>query len=192
MKKTDEILKENGFSLSGTDFKNTNLEKLKKAFDVEGLFFGTLLNYNFRQRGTLVIKEVAGQFWLVGLTKRAEPWQGSLGIVSESLVDMNPALVESEMIHEQNSEIEPIGQEKLPFGNVDMNFSNDFGQRGKYARFEKNPKNMLEWAKSDYCRGPLRARLLEGDIENKIACEVDELIQRVTWTIPVGPGSFKK
>lgn len=191
MEKTDKILKKNGFSIKGTDYKKTDLEKLKKAFDVEGVFFGTLLNYNVRKRGELVVKEVAGQFWLVDLTKKDELWQGSLGIISESLLDRKTTYVDSEENYEQESQMTAVSPEEIPFGNVDMNFPNDFGRRAKYAGFEENSKAMPEWVKSDFCTEPLRTRFLEEDITKKLTCEVGELIQRVTWTFPVGPGSLE-
>lgn len=186
MEKTDEILKKNGFSLKGSNFKNSDLEKLKKAFDVEGLFFGTLLNYNVRQRGELIINEVAGQFWFVDLTKTDELWQGNLGIVSESLLDKDPTLI---YIYEEDSEIVPVTPQEIPLGNMDSNFPNNFGQRAKYSKPEENRKDLPEWFKSVFCSNKSRVRLQEKDIENKLACEVDELIERLTWTFPVGPGS---
>jgi len=195
MEKIDEILRDNGLSPDGIDFKNSDLEKLKKVFNVEGLFFGTLLNYDVHQKGTVIIKKVAVQFWLVDLTKRDEVWHGSLGIKSESLLEKDSPLAEmsmSDMDWEQAPEVMPVSAEYFPSGNMDMNFSENFDQRANYAGFEESHNEMPEWAPSEFCAQRSGARLFEDDIKNELACEVDELIQRVTWTFPAGPGRVEK
>jgi len=195
LEKTDEILTQNGLSTEGIDFKGPDLERLKKAFDVEGLFFGTLLNYDFYQKGPLNVKMVAGQFWFVDLTKKDEVWHSSLGVRSESLLENGSPRAEmsmNDMNWDQAPEMMPVPPEDLPSGNMDMNFFENFDQGAKQAVFEEVSNEMPEWVNSDFCSETPGARFFEEDIKGKLACEVGELIERAIWTFPVGPGGFEK
>ncbi|MBE9536360.1 MAG: DUF799 family lipoprotein [Proteobacteria bacterium] len=190
LEKTDETLRANGLPSSGIDFKRSNLEKLKKAFNVEGLVFGTLLNYDVHQRGTARIKKVAGQFWLVDLTKREDVWYSSMGVNSESLIEGYSSLADMSMNTQgevKSSEMLPVAKGEIPIG------ANSFDQRASPAGFEENRRYGLpKWVHSDFCSGQLRKSFFEEDIKNKLSCEVDELIDNVTWTFPAGPGIESK
>jgi hypothetical protein len=190
--KTDEILRDNGLSPKGINFKNSDLKKLKKAFDVEGLVFGTLLNYDVHQKGTVKTKRVAGEFWLVDLTKGDDVWHESLGIKTESILEKNSSLIENNLDWGQASEMLPVSGGEVPFDNMDMNIASSFNTAPSYKSFEGNRHEMPKWVDSDFCKEQFGERLFEEDIKNKLACEVDELIQRVTWTFPVGPGIESK
>jgi hypothetical protein len=83
IKETDQILRDRmGITLGG-QLDMTTAKKLGEALGVEGVLYGTLLDFDETTAGVIAVKKVRGQFKLVNTATNQSFWSRGLGVRNE-------------------------------------------------------------------------------------------------------------
>src|SRR3990172_4138351 len=83
LKETDQILRDRmGITLGG-QLSLTTAQKLGKELGVEGVLYGTLMDFDETTLGAINVKKVRGKFKLVNTMTGQSVWERGLGVRSE-------------------------------------------------------------------------------------------------------------
>jgi hypothetical protein len=83
LKETDQILRDQmGITLGG-QLDLTTAQKLGEALGVEGVLYGTLMDFDETTTGVINVKKVRGKFKIVNVTTGQASWSRGLGVRSE-------------------------------------------------------------------------------------------------------------
>ncbi len=86
VKETDQILRDQmGITLGG-QLDLTTAQKLGEALNVEGLLYGTLMDFGEMTTGAINVKKVRGKFKLVNAVTGQTMWSRGLGVRSEMMM----------------------------------------------------------------------------------------------------------
>jgi hypothetical protein len=83
LKETDQILRDRmGITLGG-QLDLTTAQKLGQELEVEGVLYGTLMDFDESTLGAINVKKVRGKFKLVNTANGHDVWARGLGVRSE-------------------------------------------------------------------------------------------------------------
>ncbi len=86
LKETDQILRDRmGITLGG-QLDLTTAQKLGQELEVEGVLYGTLLDFDESTLGAVNVKKVRGKFKLVNTMTGQAVWERGLGVRSEMMM----------------------------------------------------------------------------------------------------------
>ena len=165
LKETDQILRDRmGITLGG-QLSLTTAQKLGETLGVEGVLYGTLMDFNESTLGAISVKKVRGTFNLVDAMTGKSVWQRGLGVRSEMMMGGKAgaaAAVAARAADARDKDVPWVTIESITTGN------NNFGESLAIG---------------------LGAKLLTKAIGKHLDHESTELARRLTDSLPWGPGS---
>ncbi len=164
LKETDQILRDRmGITLGG-QLSLTTAQKLGETLGVEGVLYGTLIDFDETTLGAINVKKVRGKFKLVNAMTGQTVWERGLGVRSEMRMggDMGAAATLAARAGDRDKDVPWITIEHTTTG------SNKIGE--------------------SFAIG-LGTKLLSKAIGKHLDHESKELARRVTENLPWGPGA---
>lgn len=164
VKETDQILRDQmGITLGG-QLSLTTAQKLGEALGVEGVLYGTLMDFDETTLGAVNVKKVRGKFKLVNTMTGQTAWQGGLGVRREMRMQgMGGAIAGG--LSKASDRDKDVPWVTLPGGTTGSD----------------------NLAKS-FAIG-LGTKLFSKAIGNHLSSESEELARRVTYNLAWGPGA---
>ena len=159
---TDMILREQlGITLGG-QLEMASVEKLKEVLQVEGLLYGTIMNFDDVTTGLVNVRKVRGKFEIIDTGTQTVFWQNGIGVRS---VDTSGGTAGSLVGMASTAGGK---DEEIPWVNIEMESSN---------------KSVLE----GFAAG-LAEKLVSKAVGVHLQHETDEMIWRIVQNLPPGPG----
>ena len=165
LKETDQILRDQmGITLGG-QLDLTTAQKLGEALGVEGVLYGTLMDFSETTTGVISIKKVRGKFKLVNTATGQAVWVRGLGVRSEMRMEGaagNAAAILTRAADKRDKEAPWVTIESTTSGsnNVGKSFAIELG-----------------------------SKLLSKAMGKHLDHESEELARRITNNLPWGPGT---
>jgi len=164
VKETDQILRDRmGITLGG-QLSLTTAQELGKTLGVEGVLYGTLMDFDETTLGAINVKKVRGKFKLVNSMTGQNVWERGLGVRSEMRMSGNAgtaATIAARVVDARDKEVPWITIENTSTGSSKLGESFAIG---------------------------LGTRLITSAIGLHLDRESAELARRVTDSLPWGPG----
>ncbi len=164
-KETDQMLRDQlGITLGG-QLDLTTAQKLGEALGVEGLLYGTLMDFDELTTGAINVKKVRGKFKLVNAMTGQAMWSGGLGVRSEMMAQSKvgtAAAVAARASDARDKEVPWVTIESTTTGSDSLGKSLAAG---------------------------LGAKLFSKAIGIHLDHESTELARRLTSNLPWGPGT---
>lgn len=164
LKETDQILRDQmGINLGG-QLDMTTAQKLGEALGVEGILYGTLMDFDETTTGLVNVKKVRGKFRLVNTQTGQATWSRGLGVRGEvkmSGVAGAVASTVSKVADSRDKEVPWVTIENRTTGNDNLGKSLVMG---------------------------LGSKLLSKAMGVHLEHESSELARRITDNLPWGPG----
>lgn len=162
---TDTILRDRmGITLGG-QLEAATVAKLKENLNVDGLIYGTLMDFKEATTGLYNVRKVRGKFRLVNASNGNTMWQNGIGIKSENKMSGAAGLVADVAADVSDHK----SAENVPWVTISNTTSNrSFGETLAIN---------------------LGAQLLSKATNTHLVRETDEMIKRVLTTLPSGPGA---
>jgi hypothetical protein len=164
VKETDQILRDRmGITLGG-QLDMTTAQKIGETLGVEGLLYGTLMDFDELTTGAINVKKVRGKFKLVNTATGQPVWARALGIRSEMRMEGNAgaaAALASRAVDARDKEAPWITIESTSTGSKKLGESFAVG---------------------------LGTRLVSKAFGVHLEHESTELARRITESLPWGPG----
>lgn len=165
LKETDQILRDQmGINLGG-QLDLTTAQKLGEALGVEGVLYGTLVDFDETTTGVISVKKVRGKFRLVNTATGQAMWVRGLGVRSEMRMQGNAGKAAAVLTRASD------GRDKeMPWITIESTTSgsNNIGK--------------------SFAIG-LGAKLFSKAVGKHLDQESTELARRVTDNLPWGPGT---
>ncbi|MDY6903232.1 MAG: DUF799 family lipoprotein [Thermodesulfobacteriota bacterium] len=162
---TDVILRDRmGITLGG-QLEAATVAKLKENLKVDGLIYGTLMDFTEVTTGLYNVRKVRGKFRLVNAGNGRTMWQNGIGIKSENKMSGNAGLIADAAAD--------VTDHKSAEGVPWVTISNTTSNRSFGETLAIN----------------LGVKLLSKATNTHLARETDEMIKRVLSTLPAGPGA---
>jgi len=162
VEETDMILREQlGITLGG-QLEMATVEKLKEVLQVEGLLYGTIMDFGEVTTGLVNVRKVRGKFEIIDTNTQTVFWQNGIGVRS---VDTSGGAMGSIAGAATAS---GGREEEVPWVNIEM---------------ESSHKSVLE----GFAAG-LTQKLVEKAVGVHLQHETDEMIWRIVQNLPQGPG----
>ncbi len=164
LKETDQILRDRmGITLGG-QLSLTTAQKLGQELGVEGVLYGTLMDFDESTLGVINVKKVRGKFKLVNAMTGQSTWERGLGVRSETRMSGNAgaaAAIASRAADARDKDVPwvTIESSEIKESNAGKAFAYGVG-----------------------------TKLLTQMIGIHLDRETKELVRRVTDTLPWGPG----
>jgi len=164
MEEVDQILRDQmGVTLGGQlDIAET--DKLKELLNVEGLVFGTLMNYEDITTGLINIRKVRATFKMTNTMTGEEFWANGIGVKTE---DTSGGLLGS----------------VASLGTTLADNKDDEGV--KWVKLQSQNSGGSVW--EGLARGIAKKALAKAT-KTHLTYETREMVRMVTATLPVGPG----
>jgi hypothetical protein len=160
---TDQILRDRmGITLGG-QLEMASIEKLKQELQVEGLVFGTLMDFGETTIGVYNVRKVRGKFKIVNTNTGGVFWKNGIGVKCEDAT--NDTLGKATAIA---ANVKDMKDKDVPWVSIPS-----------YAKDEGVEKNLVKSLGAQWITKVLNVHLLR---------ETNEMIKRVVMTLPVGPG----
>ena len=167
VKETDQVLRDQmGINLGG-QLELTTPEKLGEVLGVEGVLYGTLIDFDETNTGLIDVRKVRAKFKLVSTQSGQAFWERGLGIRSETRMSGTTGSAASFLARKADEK-----NQEVPWETIES--------------FATNERNIGQ----AFAIG-LGAKLLTKAIGIHLDHESKELVRRVTQTLPWGPGSAK-
>jgi hypothetical protein len=164
VKETDEILRDRmGITLGG-QLSLTTPQKLGQELGVEGVLYGTLMDFNETTLGAIDIKKVRGKFKLVDTMTGQNIWERGLGVRSELVMYSGFGMAAAIAARAADAR-----EKDVPWVTV--------------GTLTTGSKNLAESFAID-----LGAKLLTKAVGRHLDYESTELARLVTDNLPWGPG----
>ena len=165
MKETDQILRDQmGITLGG-QLDLTTAQKLGEALGVEGVLYGTLMDFDETTTGVINVKKVRGKFKLVNTLSGQPAWSRGLGVRSEMRMQGVGGSVAAAVARSSDAR-----DKEVPWVTVQSTTTGN-GNVGK-----------------SFAVG-LGTKLLSKAFGKHLDYESKELARRVTDNLPWGPGT---
>ena len=165
LKETDQILRDQmGITLGG-QLDLTTAQKLGEALGVEGVLYGTLMDFDETTTGVLNVKKVRGKFRLVNAATGEDMWARGLGVRSEVKMEGSGGSVAAAL-----SRVAAAKDKDVPWVTIESRTS-DNSSVGK-----------------SFVQG-LGSKLIYKAIGIHLDYESTELARRITQDLPWGPGT---
>jgi hypothetical protein len=164
LKETDQILRDRmGITLGG-QLALTTAQKLGEELEVEGVLYGTLLDFDESTLGAVSVKKVRGKFKLVNTATGQVMWERGLGVRSEMMMQGAggaAATIASRLSDANDKEAPWVTIQSTTTGsdNVGKSFAIELG-----------------------------AKLITKAVGRHLDYESEQLAMRVTRNLPWGPG----
>ncbi|MDY6822634.1 MAG: DUF799 family lipoprotein [Thermodesulfobacteriota bacterium] len=161
---TDAILRDRmGITLGG-QLEAATVKKLKENLNVDGLIYGTLMDFKEVTTGLYNVRKVRGKFRLVQTATGDTMWQNGIGVKTENKMSGNAGLVADMAADISDKKTE----EEVPWVTLSSTTSNQgFGETLAIN---------------------LGVKLLSKATNTYLAYETNEMLKRVLSTFPAGPG----
>jgi hypothetical protein len=165
LKETDQILRDQmGITLGG-QLDLTTAQKLGEALGVQGVLYGTLMDFDETTTGVINVKKVRGKFRLVNTATGEEMWARGLGVRSEVKMEGAGGSAAAALTRAADAR-----DKDVPWVTIDSRTS-DNSSVGK-----------------SFVQG-LGTKLAYKAIGRHLDFESTELARRVTQDLPWGPGT---
>ncbi len=163
IEQVDQRLRDNlGITLGG-QLPEATIEQLRNVLEVDGLIFGTLMDFKETTTGIYNVKKVRGKFKLVNALKQSTVWENGIGVKSEMTMGGDAGAI-ADVAADLSDK-----NEEVPWVTIDSQSSNqDFGTTLGVA---------------------LAAKLISKATNTQLARETNEMIRRVLEDFPAGPGA---
>lgn len=165
IKETDQLLRDRmGITLGG-QLEMTTAKQIGETLGVEGLLYGTLMDFDELTTGAINVKKVRGKFRLVYATTGQVMWQRALGVRSEMAMAGNAgaaAAIAARAVDARDKEAPWVTIETTTTGSKKLGESFAVG---------------------------LGTKLISKAIGKHLDHESTELARRLTDTLPWGPGA---
>ncbi len=163
VKETDTILRDRmGITLGG-QLDSTTVEELKDNLNVDGLVYGTLMDFKEVTTGVYNVRKVRGKFRLVQTSTSETMWQNGIGIKSENKMSGVAGQVADVATDISDSQ----SDEEVPWETISSRTSN----QGFAETLAIN----------------LGVKLLSKATNTHLAWETNKMLERVLTTFPAGP-----
>jgi len=161
-KQVDQILADRlGITLGG-QLQDATVDQLRSVLEVDGLVYGTLMDFKETTTGLYNVKKVRGKFKLVNAQNQSTMWANGIGVKSE--IKMGGVAGDIADVAADVSD----SNEEVPWVTIDSQTSQeDFGTTLGVS---------------------LALKLISKATNCHLARETDEMIRRVVADLPVGPG----
>lgn len=164
VKESDQILRDQmGINLGG-QLDMTTPQKLAETLGVEGLLYGTLMDFDETTTGVLDVRKVRAKFKLVNAATGQTMWERGLGVRTETRMSGRTGDVASAVARGSDAR-----EKDVPWVTIDS--------------VQTSEKNVGQ----AFALG-LGAKLLTKAIGIHLEYESKEMVRRVTDNIPWGPG----
>ena len=164
LKETDQILRDRmGITLGG-QLNLTTAQELGETLGVEGLLYGTLMDFDETTTGAYNVKKVRATFKLVNAMTNETMWQQGLGVRSEIIMEGKAgaaAAVVGRAVDARDTEVPWVTIQTVSTGTTNYGESAAIG---------------------------LGTRLLFQAVGLHLDYEATELVRRATYNLPWGPG----
>ncbi|MCK9420440.1 MAG: DUF799 family lipoprotein [Nitrospirae bacterium] len=164
LKETDQILRDRmGITLGG-QLSLTTAEKLGQELGVEGVLYGTLMDFNETTLGAINVRKVRGKFKLVNTMTGQTVWERGLGVRSELVMHSQygaAAAIAARAVDARDKDVPWVTVETMTTGRKNLGESFAIG---------------------------LGTKLLSQAIGKHLDHESTELARRVTDNLHWGPG----
>ncbi|MBI3599972.1 MAG: DUF799 family lipoprotein [Nitrospinae bacterium] len=162
VKDIDQLLKDQMGVTLGAQLDMTTPQKLGELLGVDGVIYGTLMNFDTQMTGVYNVRRVRAKFKMVNTKTGETVWQNGIGIKSEtSAGGIGSVLSLASGIKEA------VQKEEIPWVTIESESKEGIGEAFV---------------------GALAQKLVEKALKTPLARETKEMINRVIVTIPVGPG----
>ncbi len=164
VKETDQILRDQmGINLGG-QLDLTTPQKLGETLGVEGVLYGTLIDFDETTTGLLNVRKVRGKFRLVNTQTGQALWERGLGVRSETRMSGTSGKVASAVARAADAK-----EKDVPWVTIDSTATNERNVGQAFAV-------------------GLGVKLLSKAVGIHLEHESKEMVRRVTDTLPWGPG----
>ncbi|OGW07785.1 MAG: hypothetical protein A2W77_03080 [Nitrospinae bacterium RIFCSPLOWO2_12_39_16] len=161
IKDTDQLLRDQMGVTLGAQLDMTTPQKLGELLGVDGVIYGTLMNFDTQITGFINIKKARAKFKLVNTKTGETVWHNGIGIKSETKTGgVGSALSAVGAIKEATQ------KEEIPWVTIESKSEDSFGGALLGAVAEKAVSKVL--------KAPLKV-------------ETNEMLNRIFFTLPVGP-----
>lgn len=164
IEETDQILRDSlGITLGG-QLQMASIEKLKEALDVEGLMFGTLMNFEEITTGLYNGRKVRAKFKIVNAITQETFWSNGIGVKTQNSAGGLGGVAATAAANRGNK------KEEIPWVILSTRSSN---------------QGIL-----DSLAIGLATKLVTKATKTHLAYESSQMIKRVLITLPIGPGGL--
>ena len=163
VEETDRLLRDRmGITLGG-QLEMAKIEKLREVLDVEGLVFGTLMDFGETTTGVYNVRKVRGKFKLVNALTNETFWANGIGVKSEESAGkfLGTATALAAGIKDKDAEV--------PWVTIQSQHSDKSVFEGLAAGLGK--------------------KLVSKITKTHLLRETNEMIRRILENLPWGPGS---
>jgi hypothetical protein len=165
VKESDQILRDQmGINLGG-QLEMTTPQKLGEVLGVEGVLYGTLIDFDETTTGILNVRKVRAKFRLVQTQSGQAFWERGLGVRSETRMSGSTGGLASLVARGADSK-----DKETPWVTIESKATNERNIGQAFAM-------------------GLGAKLFAKAVGVHLERETKELVRRVTDTLPWGPGS---
>lgn len=162
IKDIDQLLRDQMGITLGAQLDMTTPQKLGELLGVDGVIYGTLMNFDTQTTGVYNVRRVRAKFKLVNTRTGETVWQNGIGIKSETTAGgIGSALSLASGIKEA------VQKEEIPWVTIESESKEGIGEA---------------------FIGALAQKAMEKAFKTPLARETQEMINRVIITLPVGPG----
>ncbi len=162
IKDIDQLLRDQMGITLGAQLDMTTPQKLGELLGVDGVIYGTLMDFGTQMTGVYNVRRVRAKFKLVNTKTGETVWQNGIGIKSEtSAGGIGSVLSLASGIKEA------VQKEEIPWVTIESESKEGIGEAFV---------------------GALAQKLVEKALKAPLSRETQEMISRVTITLPVGPG----
>ncbi len=160
---TDMILREQlGITLGG-QLEMASVEKLKEVLQVEGLLYGTIMDFGETTTGLVNVRKVRGKFKIVDANANVVFWENGIGVKSQDTSGGTAGALAGAVAGAGGQD------EEVPWVTIESRSSN---------------KGVLEGLAAG-----LATKLVSKAVGVHLQHETDEMIWRIVQNLPWGPGS---
>lgn len=165
MEEIDRRLRDQlGITLGG-QLEDATVEQLKDVLQVDGLVYGTLMDYGEITTGAYNVKKVRAKFKLVCASSGTTIWEKGLGVRSELRMDGDAGTATNAVANIADSKCNDEGVPWVTISNINSN-----------QNFERTLAISLV------------TKLASKAVGVHLVRETNEMLKRITSNFPVGPG----
>lgn len=162
IKDIDQLLKDQMGITLGAQLDMTTPQKLGELLGVDGVIYGTLMNFDTQTTGVYNVRRVRAKFKLVNTKTGETVWQNGIGIKSETTAGGIGSVLSL-----ASGVKEAVQKEEIPWVTIESKSEDSIGGA---------------------LLGALAEKVVEKALKAPLARETQEMINRVIINLPVGPG----
>ncbi len=164
VKETDQILRDQmGITLGG-QLEMTTAQKLGEVLGVEGVLYGTLMDFDETTTGVVDVRKVRAMFRLVNTATGQAVWERGLGVRAETYLYGKSGSVAAAVTRAADAR-----DKDVPWVTIDSTAASESNVGRAFA-------------------AEMGVKLLSKAIGIHLEHESDEMVKRITQSLPWGPG----